>query len=209
MVERTEAGTRERIVAATAALLRRQGYDGTGVKQIAREADATLGSVYHFFPEGKEQLAAEALRRDAAHYTGLLRSGLASAADPAEGIAAFAHLLADDLKATDWLDCCLVAPTALEKVGRSPVIQRIWEESLSHWQKEISARLRHGGLPEDTATEAACTVLSTLQGAEVISRMASSETALRTAAEHLRRFVDMLRAETAGGDESTRARSGG
>ncbi|WP_046468898.1 TetR/AcrR family transcriptional regulator [Allosalinactinospora lopnorensis] len=192
---RAGGDTRTRIVDATAALLRRQGYEGTGVKQIARDAGATLGSVYHFFPEGKEQLAAEALRRDSEHYTELLRDGLRSSDDPAEAVAACAHLLADRLKESDWLDGCLVAATALEKVGRSPVIQRTWEESLAAWQEQIAAKLRTCGMPARTAEEAACTVLSALEGAEVLSRISSDDASLRTAAVYLGRLIVALRSD--------------
>ena len=52
------AATRDRIVDASAELFRRQGYNATGVKQIVTEAQAPFGSLYHFFPGGKEQLAA-------------------------------------------------------------------------------------------------------------------------------------------------------
>jgi AcrR family transcriptional regulator len=60
--ESAMAGTKERIVSASADLLRRRGYTGTGVKQIVEAAGAPFGSLYHFFPGGKEQLGAEAIR---------------------------------------------------------------------------------------------------------------------------------------------------
>ncbi|WP_455410071.1 TetR/AcrR family transcriptional regulator [Streptomyces hiroshimensis] len=36
-------------------LFRRNGYSGTGLKRIAAEADAPFGSIYHFFPGGKQR----------------------------------------------------------------------------------------------------------------------------------------------------------
>jgi len=54
--------TKDRIVGASAELFRRQGYAGTGVKQIVAEANAPFGSLYHFFPGGKEELGAETIR---------------------------------------------------------------------------------------------------------------------------------------------------
>ncbi|MBB4929556.1 TetR/AcrR family transcriptional repressor of lmrAB and yxaGH operons [Lipingzhangella halophila] len=183
--ERAGSATRGRIVDATAALLRRRGYDGTGVKQIAREADATLGSVYHFFPEGKEQLAVAALRRDSEHYTELLRVALSSSDDPAEAVAACALLLADRLRESDWRDGCLVAAAALENVGRSPTIQAAWKESLATWQEQIAARLRACDVPAEVADDTACTVLSTLEGAEILSRITADDKPLRTAAGYL------------------------
>ncbi|HEU5448348.1 MAG TPA: TetR/AcrR family transcriptional regulator, partial [Acidimicrobiia bacterium] len=50
--------TRDRIVAAAAQLYGRYGYTGVGLKQVAAESGAPIGSLYHFFPGGKEELAA-------------------------------------------------------------------------------------------------------------------------------------------------------
>ena len=56
-------GTRERIVTSSAELFRRQGYTGTGMKQIVAEARAPFGSLYHFFP-GDSSWATEIDNRD-------------------------------------------------------------------------------------------------------------------------------------------------
>ena len=47
---------------SSAELFRRQGYTATGIKQILAAANAPFGSLYHFFPGGKEQLGAETIR---------------------------------------------------------------------------------------------------------------------------------------------------
>src|SRR6478672_2209406 len=43
---------------AAALLFRRQGYAATGVNQILQTADVKAGSLYHHFPNGKQELAA-------------------------------------------------------------------------------------------------------------------------------------------------------
>ena len=48
--------TRELILDAGAELFRRQGYAGTGLKQLVTRADAPFGSLYHHFPGGKTDL---------------------------------------------------------------------------------------------------------------------------------------------------------
>jgi AcrR family transcriptional regulator len=58
--------TRQRIVETTAELFRRQGYNATGIKRIVTDAKAPFGSIYHFFPGGKEQLGAEVIRASGA-----------------------------------------------------------------------------------------------------------------------------------------------
>src|SRR5579863_6493114 len=62
------SSTRQRILETSAELFRRQGYSATGVKQIVTAAQAPFGSLYHFFPGGKEELGAEAIRTSGALY---------------------------------------------------------------------------------------------------------------------------------------------
>lgn len=182
-------GTRARLVKATAMLLQRQGYEATTVKQILKEAGAAYGSLYHFFPQGKEELAAEALRFGADDFADLLRRGLAAADDPADAVADCALSMADALRTSAWLDGCPVAATALEIIDRSPLIQRASDEALRQWRELIAAKLRSGGLPRDTAAALACTVLSTLEGAELLSRVSGDDSPMRFAAEHLATLV--------------------
>jgi AcrR family transcriptional regulator len=179
------ADTRARLVAATAALLQRQGYEATSIKRIITEAGATFGSLYHFFPEGKEQLAAEALRHGAEDFADLLHRGLMTSEDPGEAVANCALLLADTLRDSEWTDGCPVAATALEIIGRSPLIQQASDDALTLWRELIATKLRAGGLADPSATALACTVLSTLEGAELLCRVSGNDEPLRLAARHL------------------------
>ena len=184
------ADTRARLVAATAALLQRQGYEATSIKRIITEAGATFGSLYHFFPEGKEQLAAEALRHGADDFADLLQRGLMTSEDPGEAVANCALLLADTLRDSDWTDGCPVAATALEIIGRSPLIQHASDEALTRWRELIATKLRAGGVADPSATALACTVLSTLEGAELLCRVSGNDEPLRLAARHLAILVN-------------------
>ena len=55
-------GTRDRIIAATNELFRRTGYNATSLSQISKASGATIGSIYHFFPGGKDALTVEVIR---------------------------------------------------------------------------------------------------------------------------------------------------
>lgn len=59
--------------------MQHQGYENAPIKQIVRDAEATLGSLYHFFPGGKQELAVAAIRFGDQEFAELLRSGLDSA----------------------------------------------------------------------------------------------------------------------------------
>src|SRR5256714_12937446 len=108
------AETRDRIVNSTAELFRRQGYTGTGVKQVVAEASAPFGSLYHFFPGGKEQLGEEVIRWSGGLYLQLFATIAAQAPDPVRAIGDFFSGAAETLRETDYADACPIATVALE-----------------------------------------------------------------------------------------------
>ncbi|QCR33951.1 TetR/AcrR family transcriptional regulator [Lysinibacillus sp. SGAir0095] len=53
--------TRDVILQTATRLFQRQGYNGTGLNQIIEESGAPKGSIYYHFPNGKEEIAIEAI----------------------------------------------------------------------------------------------------------------------------------------------------
>src|SRR2546430_10088675 len=96
--------TRERIVQSSAELFRRQGFASTGVKQIVAEASAPFGSLYHFFPGGKEQLGEEVIRWSGAIYGRLIDEFFLPGADPVVATHDFFAAAAETLVETDYAD---------------------------------------------------------------------------------------------------------
>jgi AcrR family transcriptional regulator len=181
--------TRERLVRETAALLERQGYQATGIKEIVRAAGVTTSSLYHHFPHGKEELAASALVHAGDRFADLLRAALAREADAPGAVAACADDLAADLAATGWSDGCPVAVTALESMSDAPLLRETSGRILQEWQELIATRLRSAGIDSRPAAELACMVLSGLEGAELLSRVAADPTPLHTTGRYLARLV--------------------
>jgi AcrR family transcriptional regulator len=63
---------RDQIISKTCELFENQGYHATGINQIVKESGAPKGSIYYYFPDGKEEIALEAV----------IRSGQIMCADP-------------------------------------------------------------------------------------------------------------------------------
>ncbi|MFJ3518669.1 TetR/AcrR family transcriptional regulator [Streptomyces sp. NPDC090131] len=187
----TEAalGTRDRLVRTASRLMQRGGYENTPVKQLVREAEATLGSLYHFFPGGKQELAVAAIHFGDEEFAGLLRIGLAAHPDPARAVEGVAVLLAQALEASDWRDGCPVTATALETIGRLPELQAACATAFANWQHLVAAKLLASGYPEPDARDLAMTVINTLEGAEMTSQVTRSRTPLLVAGRHLARLV--------------------
>ncbi len=56
-------GTRVRMINAAVELLQRRGVAGMSFSDVLAASGAARGAIYHHFPRGKEQLAAEAAAR--------------------------------------------------------------------------------------------------------------------------------------------------
>jgi TetR/AcrR family transcriptional repressor of lmrAB and yxaGH operons len=184
-----QTSTRDRIVVAASRLLQRQGYVGTGIKQIAQEAQATLGSVYHFFPGGKEAVAVAAIKHSTEEFATLLRKALDSEEDPAEAVMACARQLADELRESGWIDGCPVTAAALETLGTDSEIQQACADALRGWEQLVRDKLLRCGFPSQSARGLATTVISALEGAEVTAQVHRSEEPLQVAGQQLARLV--------------------
>ncbi|WP_328973642.1 TetR/AcrR family transcriptional regulator [Streptomyces sp. NBC_00239] len=182
-------GTRDRLVRTASRLMQHGGYESTPVKQLVKEAEATLGSLYHFFPGGKQELAVAAIAFGDQEFAALLARGLDSRTDPAEAVEAVAVLLAEALRDSTWLDGCPVTATALESVGRMPDLQAACAVAFANWRRLVEDKLLANGLSEDDARDLALTVISTLEGAEMAAQVSESQTPLLVAGRHLSRLI--------------------
>jgi TetR/AcrR family transcriptional repressor of lmrAB and yxaGH operons len=184
-----QTSTRDRIVVTAARLLQRQGYVGTGIKQIAQEAQATLGSIYHFFPGGKEAVAVAAIKYSTEEFATLLRKALDSDDDPAEAVMACARQLADELSESGWIDGCPVTAAALETLGTDSEIQQACADALRSWEHLVCDKLLRCGLQSQSARELSITIISALEGAEVAAQVNRSKEPLQVAGRQLARLV--------------------
>ena len=94
---RARAGesSRDAFLRATARLLRRQGYGATAVSEIVARSGAPKGSLYFHFPDGKEQLAVEAMTRAGEQ----LRAAIAAIVSSGDGLGESVGRLVDALAA--------------------------------------------------------------------------------------------------------------
>ncbi len=178
------AATRDRIVGASAELFGRQGYNATGVKQIVTEAKAPFGSLYHFFPGGKEQLGAEAIGTSGAMYELLIGSVFGPAPDLLTGVRRFFAGAADHLVETDFEDACPIATVALEVSSSSEVLREACAGVFESWiEAGTDMYLERGTLSREQARELTIAMIAALEGAFVLARVLRSTEPLLLAGE--------------------------
>ena len=176
------AGTKERIVGTTGELFRRQGYTGTGLKQIVAEAGAPFGSIYHFFPGGKQQLAAEVIRTSGRAYQELVETILDQAPDALTAMATGFAAAAETLVATNYADACPIATVALEVASTDETLRAATAEVFAAWVDAGAARFERWGFGTSDARRLAIVFITSLEGAFVLCRAARDTEALTAAA---------------------------
>jgi AcrR family transcriptional regulator len=174
-------GTKERILNTSAELFRRQGYAGTGLKQIVAEANAPFGSIYHFFPGGKEQLGAEAILSSGKLFLLMGAGILGSAPDLVSGVRALFAGAAATLVETDYADACPIATIALEVSSTNELLRAAAADVFESWIASCQQRFSAAGIPPAKARGLAFTMLSLLEGAFVFSRAMRSTEAVTIA----------------------------
>jgi AcrR family transcriptional regulator len=162
--------TKDRIMGSSAELFRRQGYTGTGVKQIVAMANAPFGSLYHFFPGGKEQLGEEVIRWSGGLYIELFATIALQAPDVLTAVAEFFDGAAETLRETDYEDACPIATVALEVASTSEPLRKATAEVFTSWIDAATEYFAAAQIPRDTARTLAFSMLSLLEGAFVFSR---------------------------------------
>jgi|SRR5271165_3198628 len=166
----TDVPTRERILYASAELFRRQGYAGTGLKQVVAQAEAPFGSLYHFFPAGKEELADEVLRSGGRFFLALYESIAESAPDLASTVREFFAGAADTLRSTDFADACPIATVAGEVASTHEVLRRASADVFESWLAALTEDAVEDGVAPVRARALALSVLAILEGAFLLGR---------------------------------------
>jgi AcrR family transcriptional regulator len=164
------SATRDRILEHSAELFRHQGYAGTGVKQIVAQASAPFGSLYHFFPGGKEQLGEEVIRWSGAIYGQLIDAFFVPGADPVAATRAFFSAAAQTLVETDYADACPIATVALEVSSTNEPMRKACSDVFDSWIDGASRRLVEAGLPRKRSRALAISMIASLEGAFVLAR---------------------------------------
>jgi AcrR family transcriptional regulator len=171
--------TKERLLDASGELFMRQGYAGTGVKQILTEASAPFGSLYHHFPGGKEELGAEAVRRSGRLYAIVVAKAMDVEGDLADRVLAGFEGAAETMRESGYADACPIATVALEVSSTSEPLREACAEVFELWFDGLTATFAEAGAAEPRAL--AIEMLCALEGAFVFCRALRSTEPLEVA----------------------------
>jgi TetR/AcrR family transcriptional repressor of lmrAB and yxaGH operons len=184
--------TKTQIIETTSALLERQGYNATGLNQIVAESGAPKGSLYYYFPDGKEQIGAETLLWSGEEMSKRIRAGLALAESAADAVYLLALNIADVIESSDFQAGGPLTTVALETATSSERLNLACREAYSLMQSVFEEKMIEAGISNPHATDVAEFILATLEGSILLSRVQHSGEPLRKTAEHLKAYIQTL-----------------
>lgn len=180
---------RERAIETAARLFDRQGFHGTGLAQVVAESSTARGSFYFNFPDGKDELAREAILRHRAQVTQVMRS-VAKADDPASVVRGTARALARWLRDSGFVEGCAVASIALDVAADHDELRGACRDAFREWQDELHQRLTAAGVGHGAARDLAAAVVAGLEGAVVLSRVERSDAPVHRVARALASAIE-------------------
>jgi TetR/AcrR family transcriptional repressor of lmrAB and yxaGH operons len=157
---------RDRMVESAVVLLAQRGFQGASFTEVLAHSKAPRGSIYHHFPDGKEQLIAAAIEYAGARAVLLLDALTGRGA--AEIVDAFMAMWRAVLERSGFTAGCSVLAVTVSADSRELLARA--GEVFRAWQARLAELFRAAGLTEADADGLATTLIAASEGAVVLAR---------------------------------------
>ena len=160
--------SRNRMIQSAALLFRENGYSGTGFRDVIAHSGAPRGSIYHHFPGGKEQLAADTVEWAGA----VIERQIARAAqhgDPIAALRIFVNAWREVLEDSDFRAGCPIVAVAAEADAGSTATAAA-AGAFARWQELIARTMVDAGVSRTDARRLATLVVAAIEGAILLCR---------------------------------------
>jgi TetR/AcrR family transcriptional regulator, lmrAB and yxaGH operons repressor len=174
----TDLSTRERLVITAATFFRQKGYHGTGLAEILESAKAPKGSLYHHFPDGKQDLALAAADWASQGMLRIIEDAFLPANDYRTGATTLCYKLAKFYDIAEGWNGCPVSHALFDGPLNETFRQKA-DQIFSAWTKAIADHGVRLGEAADQASDKAETLIMSIQGAWVLARARQSSDVLR------------------------------
>jgi AcrR family transcriptional regulator len=161
-----EAIQRHEIIPRLAELFRERGFSGTSIADITQRTGLGKGSLYHFFPNGKKEMAEAVLENITDWFETNVFLPLRENKDPKHGINLMFQTVDEYFYSGERI--CLVGAFALDNT-RDQFASKI-NTYFASWAKALSTALKYYGFNAREAATTAEDIIASIQGALVLAR---------------------------------------
>jgi AcrR family transcriptional regulator len=189
--------TRQRIIAEAAPIFNQRGYAGCSMQDLMAATGLEKGGIYRHFTN-KEELAAEAFQFALAQSVKLRTGHLEAIPGAVDKLRRVVAAFIEEPSAV--AGGCPLMNTAIEADDGNPVLRQLALKGIQDWRarlvKIVEAGIEAGEMREDIeAKRVANTIIATLEGALMISRLERNKGALRDAQATLDAMLDGTRTQ--------------
>ncbi|UYQ77778.1 TetR family transcriptional regulator C-terminal domain-containing protein [Glutamicibacter sp. JL.03c] len=178
-------------------LVQISGYSGTGLNALIEHASAPKGSVYFHFPEGKEGLGLAAIELAKQQFEAMIIQAAQDGGGAAEASKIAIQALAAIISDSGFRLGCPVSVVTLEMGDSSERLRQACASAFESWIAPTAALLEADGMDSAKADSLATVIVSTIEGAAIVSRAMKSTQPLLAAADVVSELIG-LRCEGAG-----------
>jgi TetR/AcrR family transcriptional repressor of lmrAB and yxaGH operons len=180
--------SRASMVRSAASLIGSQGVTATSFSEVLADSGAPRGSIYHHFPEGKNQLA-----RDAIRWTSDRVLAYQSAVTPTsatEVLERFIGMWRQVVVTSGGRSGCVVAGVAVDTTretnsGDDEGLITVVRDTFRSWIALLASQLEAVGIAADQANAIAQATLAGMEGALILCRAEGDVQPLETVAAQL------------------------
>ena len=183
------SNAREQILQTTCDLMEKQGYHATGLNEIVKESGAPKGSLYYYFPDGKEQITAEAVVQSGRAVSERIRAGLKTSSSAPKAIHDFILLVAENVERSGFAAGSPLTAVAMETATKSERINAACRDAYAMLQSAFQEKLLESGLSKAKAEELGTFITASIEGGIILSRTAHTADPLRVVAKQLRNAI--------------------
>jgi len=179
---------RDRIVEASITAMRGAGLAGASIGNVLAASGAPKGSLYHYFPQGKQQIVRESLGVYGERVRQYIEATLSSGDTPAAKVRALFTTVARRLESAEFGLSCAAGTLALGLGDDDEPVRADVAAQFASWVDVIA---RHFPIRDDARRSAfAGMLLTAIEGGYVRGRAERSTRALVEAGEWLAMLAD-------------------
>src|SRR3979411_2471374 len=141
--------SRASMVRSAASLIRCRGVSATSLTDVLSDSGAPRGSIYHHFPDGKRQLAEDAISWTSERVLAHLRAG--KPRSPSEVLERFIAMWRQVVVTSGATAGCVVAGVAIDTSPDEKAVMDVVRATFRSWEAVLSEELEAVGVPSQRA----------------------------------------------------------
>ena len=180
-----ERSSKDILTEVASRLFRLRGYYGVGLNDIIEESGIPKGSLYHYFPGGKEELAIDAIKHSKSIVSNEIQEVFLRIKDPIKAFQAHIIQLSEYIEENGHLLGLSIGTIAGEKHSTSEPIRLACQSAFLGWQSIYMNKILAMGFNEQQSKDLSIMIHALIEGGILLSLTEKSGKSLQVIARQI------------------------